>query len=93
MQLYFVYGIKKETIDELLRRFTVKTPKLITKRNINELTASDLSTLPGISFELGVAIWEFVRVKNGVDSLEELQKIDEITPQKIALIKLYLSAE
>lgn len=91
-QLYAVYGLKESTIHSLLRYFQIATPVPIQKQNINAVSASDLSTLPGISFELGVAIWEFIRKENGIDSLDELQKIDEITPQKIALIQLYLSA-
>lgn len=91
-QLYAVYGLKESTLNELKNYFEIKTPIPIKKQNINEASASDIATLPGITFELAVRIWEFVRSQNGIDSLEQLQKIDEITPQKIALIQLYLSA-
>ncbi|MCB0457526.1 MAG: helix-hairpin-helix domain-containing protein [Flavobacteriaceae bacterium] len=93
VQLYFVFGLNAEVTRKALQKFTVKTPKEIRKMNINEVSVSDIATLPGISFEQGKAIWEFVRVRNGIENLEELSKIEGITAHKLQLITLYLFAE
>ena len=61
--------------------------------NINHSSASDIATLPGISFALAKDIWEFVHLRNGIEDLDELSKIEGITVQKLQLIKLYLLAE
>ena len=93
IQLYYVYGLEPPVVQRALKRFTVKSPKEILKININEASASDLATLPGVSFDLAKDIWEFVRLRNGINNLEELTKIEEITPLKLQLIRLYLLAE
>lgn len=93
IQLYEVYGLQPEVIKNTVKLFTVKTPKPITKLNVNEVSASDLATLPGISFELAKEIWEYVRLREGIKDLSELEQIESITPAKLSRIQLYLSAE
>lgn len=92
-QLHLVWGLKPEVIERIGWQFTVKTPKTIQQLNINHSSASDLATLPGISFDLGKEIWEFVRLREGVSSLSELLKIDGITERNLQLFELYLYAE
>ncbi|MEZ4779913.1 MAG: helix-hairpin-helix domain-containing protein [Flavobacteriaceae bacterium] len=93
VQLYFVFGLDAEVVRKALQKFTVKTPKEINKMNINEVSASDIATLPGISFTQGKQIWEFIRLRNRIENLEELLKIEGITAHKLQLITLYLFAE
>jgi competence ComEA-like helix-hairpin-helix protein len=92
-QLFAVYGLSDEVIDRIVMRFSVKDVKELKRYNINTASASDIATLPGISFELATEIWNFVRVREGIKDLDELTKIEEITPAKLRLIKLYLSPE
>lgn len=93
VQLYFVYGLDTHVVERLLKQFTVKTPKNIIKINVNKATASDIATIPGVSFSLAKDIWEFVRLREGLHDLNELTKFEEITTLKLTLIQLYLSAE
>lgn len=92
-ELYAVYGLKPEVIDELLGRFTVKTPRDLIGININKATASDIATIPGISFELAKEIWEFVRLRERIESMAELEKLPDLSDQKLRLISVYLYAE
>ncbi len=92
-QLFDVWGLKPEVIDRVLDQFEVKTPEVISKYNVNTASASDLATIPGVSFLLGKKIWEFVKLRDGVADISELEKIEEITPRKFQLIELYLYAE
>jgi len=93
LQLYDIWGLNTEVVRRTLLRFTVKTPQPILKMNINTSSVSDLATIPGLSFEMGKKIWEFVRLREGVKDLSELLKIEGITPRKLELIALYLSAD
>ena len=92
-QLYGVYGLDEAVVKRTLNLFTVKSPKEIVKMNVNKASASDIATIPGISFELAKNIWEFRRLREKITDLQELSKIDGISESKLQLIQLYLSVE
>lgn len=92
-QLYQVYGLSNEVVSRVLNEFTVKTPNEIIKINVNNASASDIATIPGISFDVAKNIWEFRILNEQIRSIEELNKIEGITKRKLELIKLYLLVE
>jgi competence protein ComEA len=92
-QLYEVYGLNDSVIKQTLKLFTVAIPKKIEKININTASASDIATIPGVSFELGKRIWEFRILREKIDDISELEKIEGMTHQKLQLFQLYLSIE
>lgn len=92
-QVFDVYGLNEEVANRLLNVFTVKTPKVIQKIALNSASVSDLSTIPGISFDLGKKIWEYRVLHEKVQSFDELAKIEGLTPRKLILIQLYLSID
>ena len=93
IQLYNVYGLEPSVVQRTLNLFTVKTPKVISKININTASASDISTIPGISFEMAKKIWEYRRLREKITSIQELDKIEGMSERKLQLIQLYLSVE
>ncbi len=93
IQLYNVYGLAPEVAERCFNLFTVKQPKEILKMNLNTATASDIATIPGVSFELAKKIWEYRRLRENITSIEELSKIEGMTQRKLQLIQLYLSVE
>ena len=93
IQLYNVYGLDDITVKRVLEQFTVKSPKEIIRTSINIATASDISTIPGVSFEEAKRIWEFIKLREGISDFSELKKIEGLTERKLALIQLYLSIE
>ncbi|WP_347374321.1 helix-hairpin-helix domain-containing protein [Aequorivita sp. Q41] len=93
LQLYEVYGLNAELVQRTLTLFTVKTPKEIVKMNFSKASASDISTIPGINFELAKKIWEYQRLRKKVTSFQELEKIEGMTERKLQLIQLYLSID
>lgn len=93
IQLYGIYGLDPSVAQRTLNVFTVKTPKNISKININTASASDISTISGISFDLAKKIWEYRRLHEKVNNVQELEKIEGMTERKLQLIQLYLSAE
>lgn len=92
-QLYEVYGLNTDVAKRILNLFTVKTPKEIKKINLNIASVSDISTIPGISFELAKKIWEFRILREKIASIQELSKIEGMTERKLQVIQLYLSLE
>lgn len=92
-QVFEVYGLQEDVAYRVLNLFTVKTPRQPQKIPINKATASDISTIPGISFELAKSIWEYRILHEKVNSFDELAKIEGLTPRKLILIQLYLSID
>ena len=93
VQLQEVYGLEYKVIQRTLNEFTVKTPKEIIKMNLNSISASDIATIPGISFELAKKIWEFRILRERIKDFSELEKIDGMTQRKLMGIQLYLTLE
>ncbi len=93
VQLFQVYGLQEDVVKRALNLFTVKTPKEITKMDINTATASDIATIPGISFEMAKKIWEYRRLREKIETLAELDKIEGMTKSKLQLIQVYLSVD
>lgn len=93
LELNSVYGLNPEVVQRTLNLFTVKTPKEITKINVNKASASDIATIPGISFEMAKKIWEYRRLREKITNIQELDKIEGMTERKLQLIQLYLSVE
>jgi len=92
-QLYNVYGLDDQVIQRTLNEFTVKTPKEIHKMNLNRVSASDIATIPGISFELAKRIWEYRVLRERVEDFSEIEKIEGMTQRKLVGIQLYLTLE
>ncbi len=90
IQLYEVYGLDYQVVNRILNEFTVKTPKEIIKMNLNKISASDIATIPGISFELAKRIWEFRILNERIVDFMELKKIEGLTERKLQGIQLYL---
>ena len=93
IQLYEVYGLDFQATNSILKEFTVKTPKEIIKMNLNSISASDISTIPSISFDIAKKIWEFRILNEGIKSFSELENIEGLTKRKLQGIQLYLKLE
>jgi DNA uptake protein ComE-like DNA-binding protein len=61
--------------------------------NLNKISASDIATVPGISFELAKRIWEFRILNERIVDFIELKKIEGLTERKLQGIQLYLKLE
>lgn len=93
VQLQFVYGLNIKTRKELIKHFEIKNPVPIHKQDFNTLSASDLATIPGISFDLATKMVVFRRLRAGIFKPEDLLKIDGMNTAKLAGIQLYLHFE
>ena len=93
IQLYEVYGLDFQATNSILKEFTVKTPKKIIKMALNSISASDIATVPSISFDIAKKIWEFRILNEGIKSFSELDNIEGLTKRKLQGIQLYLKLE
>lgn len=92
-QLFDVYGLEFSVVKRIQNEFTVKhTPEVI-KMNINKASASDMATLPFISFELAKEIVDYRWLNERFDDLEELKKVKGFPVQKFERFALYLTTE
>jgi competence protein ComEA len=93
IQIHDVYGISPEVLERLLNEFTVKTPKVVDKINLNKATIEQLVTIQHIDYELAYEIINQRTLREGYKSLDELSKVKDFPLDKIDIIKLYLMLE
>lgn len=92
-QLYDVYGVPTKIKRIILNHYTVKEKPDVIYIDINTATASDLSTIPLLNFDLAKEIIDYRIIHEGIKSLDELLELDGMTDYKLARIKLYLTAK
>jgi DNA uptake protein ComE-like DNA-binding protein len=90
IELAEVYGLSEEVIAQIMKDFTVKTPRKIPRINLNEATIDDLVQIRYIDYEIAHNIVEERILRDGFNSLEELTKVEDFPVHKIEIIKLYL---
>ena len=90
-ELMVIYGITPAIKQALLDAF-VYDQKTINARNVNKLNPSDLTEIPGIHYSLAKSIWEFVRLRHGLNTIDQLNLLEEIHPRLFKVIELYLYA-
>jgi competence ComEA-like helix-hairpin-helix protein len=90
LQLKDVYGLKLDVIERLTSQITVKSNLNQPLIDINNATLIELVEIPYFNYELAREIFQFVKVNEGIDSFEELSKLQQFPAHKIDRIKLYL---
>ncbi len=91
IQLQDVYGLLPEVIERINNEFIVKTPRQITKFNLNSATIEELVTIQHVDYELAYEIIEQRTLREGYKSFDELRKVKGFPVDKIEIIKLYLT--
>ena len=91
IELFEVYGLKPDVIDNVISKFTVKTPRTIQKINLNTASKDQLVTIKYIDYEIAYNIIEERTLRDGFKSLDELTKVKDFPVHKIEIIKLYLT--
>jgi competence ComEA-like helix-hairpin-helix protein len=90
VELIEVYGLTPEVIERIKDNFTVKTPRSITKLDLNTATRDDLVKIKYIDYEIANNIIEERTLREGFKAFEELTKVEQFPVKKIEIIKLYL---
>ncbi|MBZ9652075.1 helix-hairpin-helix domain-containing protein [Psychroflexus montanilacus] len=90
IQLKDVYGLKADVISNLEATIALKQPVEVEKQDINSISVLDLSELPYFDYELSRSIINFIKLRQGIKSFEELSKIEGFPNYKLDRIQLYL---
>lgn len=92
-QLQDIYGLTPETIENILKDFTVKTPRNINKVKLNSATVDQLVTIQYIDYDVAHYIVEYRQLHEGYKSLDELMKVKDFPVNKFEIIQLSLSLD
>jgi DNA uptake protein ComE-like DNA-binding protein len=91
VELRAIYGLSPEVIDRIKHKFTIKTPRLIERIDLNTAAQEALVKVPYIDYELAYQIVEIRLLKEAYQSVDELTKLKDFPAEKLDIIKLYLS--
>ncbi|SEA55308.1 DNA uptake protein ComE [Psychroflexus halocasei] len=89
-QLKDIYGLKAELEAKILAKMTVKSGNEIPRININKASVIELADVPYFDYELAREINTFIKLRGGIESFEELSKIQDFKAYQIPQLKLYL---
>ena len=92
-QLYEVWNLNKEIVDELLLSFQVLTPPIIEKININDATFKQVLKIVYVDYELTKSIFNYRDEVAEIQNIEELKKIEGFPLENFDRIALYLEAK
>ncbi|WP_026302638.1 helix-hairpin-helix domain-containing protein [Psychroflexus tropicus] len=90
IQLKDVYGLSAETIENLKESIALKSPVEVELKDINSITVVELTELPYFDYELAREVVNFIKLRQGIRSFEELSKINDFPAYKLDRIQLYL---
>ncbi len=93
IQLKDVWGLKYDIIDKITAKMTVKSNNEQPKIDINQASLIELAEIPYFDYELAREIFQFIKVNQGINSFEELSKLQQFPTAKIDRIKLYLAID
>ena len=88
-ELSEVYGLEQEVVERIKNEFTVKSPRAVSKINLNSANRDQLVTIPHIDYEIAARIIEERNLRDGFRSLDDLTKVQDFPVHKIEIIKLY----
>lgn len=91
-QIDEVWGLPKDVLLRLKKEFKVLTRPNIQKRNVNELSVSQLLTIVYVDYALAKSIVNYRKEVAEIQSLLELKTISDFPQEKFDLISLYLQA-
>lgn len=93
VELQEINGLNEERIQNILKRFTVKTPRESVLITLNKASKEELVLIPYIDYEIAHNIIEQRTLRGGFEGLDELTKVKDFPLKKIEIIKLYLSLD
>lgn len=91
IQLKDIYGLNYDTREKLQRQFRVIEVGDFSIININNAKVLELVKVPYIKYELAREIIDYRQLHEGIQSFEELSKLESFPSDKIDRIQLYLS--
>ena len=90
-QLQYIWGIDAELFSTLKQHFFIdKSTAQPIKIPINSITIKELSKIPFFNYYQAKEVLTIRSMNNGIKSIEDLTKINDLSTEKLQIIALYL---
>jgi DNA uptake protein ComE-like DNA-binding protein len=89
-QLNFIWGISPEAIEDLNKRFQVKSIGNLKKIKINELPINELKLFPYFNYTISKNIVTYRSMNGDFKNIEDLTNVKQFPVEKLKIIALYL---
>lgn len=89
-QIGFIWGISPEAIDDLNKKFQIKSVGNLKKIKINELPIKELQQFPYFNYSIAKNIVTYRSMNGEIKSIEDLTNIKQFPVEKIKIIAVYL---
>ena len=92
-QLYEVFNISSNQVENLLKTFSVLEKPNYVKQNVNTITFKELLKIPYINYELCKRILDYRDQVAELQDIAELKRVEDFPEKQYDRIVLYLTAE
>lgn len=89
-QLSFIWGISPEAIEDLNKRFEIKSLENIKKIKINELPIKELQQFPYFNYTIAKNIVTYRSMNGEIKNIEDLTNVKQFPVEKLKIIAVYL---
>lgn len=89
-QLSYIWGISPEAIEDLNKKFQVKSLDNLKKIKINELTIKELQQFPYFNYTLAKNIVTYRSMNGEIKNIEDLTNVKQFPVEKLKIIAVYL---
>lgn len=89
-QLNFIWGISPEAIEDLNKRFEIKSLGNIKKIKINELPIKELQQFPYFNYAIAKNIVTYRSMNGEIKNIEDLTNVKQFPVEKLKIIAVYL---
>lgn len=89
-QLSFIWGISPEAIEDLNKKFQIKSVGNLNKININELPINELKQFPYFNYTIAKNIVTHRSMNGDFKNIEDLTNVKQFPVEKLKILALYL---
>jgi DNA uptake protein ComE-like DNA-binding protein len=89
-QLSFIWGISPEAIEDLNKKFQIKSVGNLKKIKINELPIKELQQFPYFNYTIAKNIVTYRSMNGEFKNIEDLTKVKQFPIEKLKIIAVYL---
>ena len=89
-QIGFIWGISPEAIDDLNKKFQIKSAGNLKKIKINELSIKELQQFPYFNYTIAKNIVTYRSMNGEIKNIEDLTNVKQFPVEKLKIIAVYL---